>query len=338
VAVYIAPSGATAGSAGVYITYAAHFAAMAHSTNIGAAHPVGGQGEDIDSVLNEKVTNDAVANIQSYAERRGRNAEWAEDAVRESVSITDKEALELNVIDISAADIDDLIAQIDGRTTEVPSGEVTMDLSNYQLEEIEISLVDQFLNIIIHPNIAYLLLTLGGLGLLVEIQNPGAIFPGVFGAIALILGLYAMSVLPISFAGIALLLLAVGFFIAEIKVTSGGLLGAGGVISLILGGFFLIDSVDPVLRVSWSVLITVAVLSALVLFVVARLVAKAHQHRPYTGNEGMIGKVAVVKQPGFVYVDGALWKADFDESFQPGDKVEITGVDKLTLQVRKLQK
>ncbi|MEA3296562.1 MAG: nodulation protein NfeD [candidate division Zixibacteria bacterium] len=334
---YIAPSGARAGSAGVYITYASHFAAMASSTNIGAAHPVSGGGKEVDSVMNEKITNDAVAQIKAAAEKRGRNAEWAEKAVRESVSITDGEALEMGVIDIRATGLDDLLSQIDGRKVDLPHGEKTMTLKDAKTETIETSMVHKLLQIITQPDIAFILFSIGSLGILLELYNPGSIFPGVVGAISLILAFYAFQTLPINYAGLALILLAILLFIAEVKIVSHGLLTIGGLISFFLGGLMLIDTVDPNLQISISVLVTMVICISAAVTVAAWLVIKAARNKPFIGNEGMIGKIAEVRKQDLVFVNGALWKAvsEGGDDLEPGSIVEITGVDKLTLKVRK---
>ncbi len=337
VCIYIAPSGARAGSAGVYMTYAAHFAAMAPSTNIGAAHPVAGDGKEIDSVMNEKVTNDAVAQIRAAAEKRGRNAEWAEKAVRESVSITDNEALEIKVIDLRADNLDDLLAQLDGREAEVPSGKKVMDLGNPEVEKIEATLAQKVLEIISEPEIAFILMSIGGLGIMLELYNPGSILPGVVGVISLLLAFYAFQTLPINFAGLALLLLGVILFIAEIKVVSHGILTIGGLISFFFGGLMLIDTVDPNLQISKSVLITVVACIGVVVALASWLVIKAARHRPFIGNEGLIGKIAEVRGGNMVYVDGALWKIATDVHLNQGEKVEVVAVDSLTLKVKKIE-
>ncbi|MFQ5500121.1 MAG: nodulation protein NfeD, partial [Candidatus Zixiibacteriota bacterium] len=290
VCMYIAPSGARAGSAGVYMTYASHIAAMAPSTNIGAAHPVGGGGEEIDSVMNEKVTNDAVAQIRAAAEKRGRNAEWAEKAVRESVAITDNEALELHVIDLRAENTDDLLEQLDGRTIETVDGDKVLALGNATRKEIPTSFVHRILDLITQPDIAFILMSIGGLGIMLELYNPGAIFPGVIGAISLILAFYAFQTLPINYAGMALLLLSALLFIAEIKIVSHGLLTVGGVVSFFFGGLMLVDTVDPALRISKSLLVTMTAVIGLSMGTVILLYLRAASKRPAVGNEGMIGK------------------------------------------------
>ena len=309
VCLYISPSGARAGSAGVYMTYAAHIAAMAHSTNIGAAHPVAGGGGEIDSVMNEKITNDAVAQIKAAAQKRGRNAAWAERAVRESVSIPDSEALALNVIDVRAKNLDDLLAQIDGKKVELPNGKKKLSLTDPIVEKIEISLVFKILDLITQPDVAFILMSIGGLGIMLELYNPGSILPGVVGAISLILAFYSFQTLPINYAGLALLILAAILFIAEIKVISHGLLTIGGVICLFLGGLMLIDTVDPALKVSLEVLISMAVFVSILMGLASWLLIKDAKSRPFIGNEGMIGRVGEVRSGGFVYVEGALWKA-----------------------------
>ncbi|MFH1686803.1 MAG: nodulation protein NfeD [bacterium] len=338
VAIYIAPSGARAGSAGVYMTYAAHFAAMAPSTNIGAAHPVSGGGQEIDSVMNEKITNDAAAQIRAAAAKRGRNAEWAERAVRESVAITDKEALDSNVIDIRAVDIEDLLAQIDGRETETPDGAKVMALKQARTEHVKISWIYRFLDTITQPDIAFILFSLGSLGLMLELYNPGSILPGVVGAICIILAFYAFQTLPINYAGLALIILAILMFIAEVKIVSHGLLTIGGLISLFLGGLMLVDTVDPGLRVSMGVLVTVVLCVGVVVALAAWLVIKAARRQPFIGQEGMLGKTCEVRKPDFVYVDGALWKAVSADgvALEIGATVEIVGIDKLTLKVKQI--
>jgi membrane-bound serine protease (ClpP class) len=336
VCIYIAPSGARAGSAGVYMTYSAHFAAMAHSTNIGAAHPVSGMGEKVDSVMNEKITNDAVAQIRAAAQKRGRNAEWAEKAVRESVSITDKDALELNVIDIRAEDLEDLLDQLDGREVELPFGKKTVAVKGARTKEIKTSFIHKVLEVITQPDIALILFSIGGLGIVLELYNPGSILPGVVGAISLILAFYAFQTLPINYAGLALIILAMILFIAEIKIISHGLLTVGGLISFFLGGMMLVDTVDPSLQISKSVLITIVICVGVVVMLAAWLVLKASRRQPFIGQEGMVGKIAEVRSNGFVYVDGALWKAVSDEELEVGTNVKIVSVDKLTLKVKRM--
>ena len=336
VCVYIAPLGATAGSAGVYITYSAHFAAMVPTANIGAAHPVSASGEKIDSVMNEKVTHDAAAKIRATAEKWGRNAKWAERAVRESVSLTAHEALDSNVVDIIAPDIDSLLAQIDGRETQLPYGAKKMSLAGAEVEEINPTFAQKVLQLVTKPEILLLLFSLGSLGIVVELYNPGAIFPGVVGAICLILAFYGMQTLPINIAGLALIILAIALWIAEIKVISHGLLFVGGLISFFFGGLMLVDSVDPALKMSLSFLITLTIGLAIIFGLVIWLIIKVHRRGVTVGREVMAGKIAQVKTKDLVYVDGALWKVESDEELVPGTKVEIVSVNGLVLRVKKL--
>jgi membrane-bound serine protease (ClpP class) len=335
VCIYIAPSGARAGSAGVYMTYAANFAAMAPSTNIGAAHPVA-EGAKIDSIMNEKITNDAVAQIRASADRRGRNANWAERAVRESVSITATQALDSNVINCIANDMDDLLRQLNGKETEIPSGKITVNLTMARVVQIRHTFIQKFLEVVTSPDVAFILFSIGGLGIVLELYHPGAILPGVVGAISLILAFYAFQTLPINWAGVALIILAIILFILEIKIVSHGLLTIGGIISLVLGGSMLINTVDPTMRVSYSVLLTMAILIGITLALVIFLVLKVSRSRPFMGQQSLVGKRGVVHPDQFVYVSGALWKAYSDEQLAVGDKVEIVSVDQLTLKVRKV--
>ncbi|HUV31259.1 MAG TPA: nodulation protein NfeD [Acidobacteriota bacterium] len=337
VCMYVAPPGARAGSAGVYMTYASHIAAMAPSTNIGAAHPVYGTSEKVDSVMNEKVTNDAVAQIRAAAEKHGRNADWAERAVRESVSITSTEALEENVIDIVAEDLDDLFEQLDGREVELPWGTKELALANVYTEEIKPTFVQRFLEVITSPDIVLILFSIGIMGIMLELYSPGAILPGVVGTISLLLAFYASQTLPINYAGVGLILLSIVFFIAEIKVVSHGLLTIGGIISFFLGGLMLVDTVDPELKVSMSLLITLAALVGLIMSVVLYLIVKAARNRPFIGHEGFVGKKAEVRRAGYVYLNGALWAAECDEPLEAGMKVEVTGIENLTLKVKRIQ-
>ena len=336
VCVYIAPLGATAGSAGVYITYSAHFAAMVPTANIGAAHPVSASGEKIDSVMNEKITHDAAAKIRATAEKWGRNAKWAERAVRESVSLTAHEALDSNVVDIIAPDIDSLLAQIDGRETQLPYGAKKMSLAGAEIEEINPTFAQKVLQLVTKPEILLLLFSLGSLGIVVELYNPGAIFPGVVGAICLILAFYGMQTLPINIAGLALIILAIALWIAEIKVISHGLLFVGGLVSFFFGGLMLVDSVDPALKMSLSFLITLTIGLAIIFGLVIWLIIKVHRRGVTVGREVMAGKIAQVKTKDLVYVDGALWKVESDEELVPGTKVEIVSVNGLVLRVKKL--
>jgi len=316
VIVYVAPSGSRAGSAGVFITLAAHVAAMAPGTNIGAAHPVTmgmGQQEDTTGTMMEKVVNDAVAYIRSIAQNRDRNADWAESAVRESASITETEALQKNVIDLIAPSSDSLLAMLDGREVDLPMGKRPLELSGVQLEEIPMTWRDRVLDIISDPNVAYILMMLGIYGLFFELYNPGAIVPGVIGGICLILAFFAFQTLPVNVAGILLILLAIVLFLLEIKVTSYGILSIGGAISLILGSVMLIESPIPGLKVSWSVILPVAIGTVAFFALAIGLSVRAQRRQPTTGFEGLVGEIGEVieelKPHGRVKIHGEIWKA-----------------------------
>ncbi len=338
VVVHVWPSGARAGSAGVFITYAAHIAAMATGTNIGAATPVQMEGE-MDSAMAKKVTNDAVANLRSIAEKRGRNQAWVERAIRDGESIQSSDALDSNVVDLIADDMDDLLSKIDGMVVVLKEDSVTLQTKDARTIAIERTFQEEFLEIISNPNIAFILFTLGSLGLAMELYNPGAIVPGVVGGICIILAFFSLQTLPINYSGIALIIFAVILFLLEIKVPSYGILSIGGVISLILGGIFLIDSPAPYLQVSKSVIISVAVFSALFIVFVLRYVVKAQRSKVTTGNEGMVGLSGKVKEKidpeGMVYVAGALWKATADQPLEKGEMVVVTEVDGMSVKVEK---
>ena len=340
VVVYVSPSGARAASAGAFITIAAHVAAMAPGTNIGAAHPVQMGGGEMDEEMAKKVENDAAAYIRSLAERRGRNAKWAEEAVRKSVSITATEAVELKVIDLVANNLDDLLAKIDGRTVETGAGKITLKTDQAKIVEVEMSFRDRILQVITNPTIAYILLILGMAGLYFELSNPGAILPGVLGGISLILAFYAFQTLPINFAGLLLIILGVLLFIAELQVASHGVLTAGGVAAMLLGSLMLVDSPAPFLQISLSAIIGVTAATAGFFIVIIGAAIRAHRRQPATGREGLIGLTGVVKTPlkpeGQIFLRGELWNATCEEPVEPGEKVEVTGIIGLTLNVKKL--
>ena len=338
VVVFVSPSGARAASAGVMITMAADIAAMAPGTNIGAAHPVASGGKEIGETMSEKVTNDMVAYVKSIADKRGRNAEWAEKAVRESVSVTEKEALEQNIIDLVARDIDDLIQQIDGKEI---AEKGTLDLKEAGRKVLQESLRTKILKTISDPNIAYILMMIGLAGLYFELSHPGAIFPGVVGGIALILAFFSFQTLPVNYAGILLIILSIVFFIMEMKIASYGLLSTAGVVSLLLGSLMLFEGEGDSLRLSWQVLIpTITVVSAF--FVgVAGLAFKAQLSKPKTGDRGLVGEIGVVKKKispeGKVFVHGELWFARSDSPLEEGDKVRVIKMDNLVLEVEPLE-
>ncbi|MBI4185890.1 MAG: nodulation protein NfeD [Chloroflexi bacterium] len=346
VVVYVSPSGARSASAGVFITMAAHVAVMAPNTAIGAAHPVslGAEGEQqMSETMQEKVLNDAAAYIRSIAEAHGRNMEWAEKAVRESVSASDREALKLNVIDMIAPDLNTLISQLDGREVTMLGGtKVSLQTQNAVVEVLKMNWVEDLLYTISDPNIAYILMSLAILGITTEIFNPGLIFPGTVGAISLLLAFFSLGVLPVNWAGVLLIVLAFGLFIGEALTASFGLFTMGGIASLVIGSLILFKGGSPLFRVDPWLIATVTILIAgFFAFVVSRVLG-AHHRQPATGREGLIGKPAVVKvalnPEGVVMVKGELWRAISESGpINPGEEVTITNVDGLTLHVNKKQ-
>ncbi len=341
IVVYIAPPGSRAGSAGVFITYAAHIAAMAPSTNIGAAHPVA-MGGDTSQTMIEKVTNDAVAFIRSLAEERGRNVDWAEKSVRESASISEQEALALNVINLIAPTLDSLLTAIDGQKIKTAAGERILNTRAATIVRVEKPLRIKVLEVISDPNIAYILLLIGIYGILFELYNPGLIFPGVAGAISLILAFYALHTLPVNYAGLLLIFLAIVLFLLEIKVPSFGLLTIGGIISLILGSVMLFDSPLPFFRVSWKVIAAATIGTAAFFIFAMGMAIRAQRQKPQTGREGLIGEVGTALENfsrgrGQVRVHGEIWNATGDPTIRKGDTVVIRRMDGLTIQVERNQ-
>ncbi len=341
VIVFVSPTGARAASAGVFITMAAHVAAMSPATNIGAATPVA-MGGTADKTMMKKVENDSAAFIRTVALERGRNAEWAEKAVRQAVAITEREALKLKVIDLVADSLPDLLDKVDGRTIKLPKSTVTLATKGAPLRPIEIGFRDRFLNVITDPNVAYVLMMLGMLGLFFELSNPGVILPGVIGGISLILAFFAFQSLPINYAGLLLILFGIVLLVAEIKIVSHGVLAIGGVVSMALGSLMLFDAPEVGFRVSWWVIgPTVAGTAGLFLFVIAAGV-RALGRPPATGAEGLVGKLATVRErlapEGQVLVAGEIWRAVIDgEPLEPGVQVRIVAVDGLTLRVAKTE-
>ncbi len=340
VIVYVSPSGGRAASAGVFITMAAHIAVMAPGTHIGAAHPVSlGEGKE-SKTMSEKIVNDTVSYIKTIAKTRGRNAEWGEKAVRKSVSITEEEALKLNVIDLISTDLQDLLAKIDGKVIKFDGMTRTLMTKGIKPRPLEMSWRYRFLDIISNPSIAYILLMLGIYGIFFELSNPGSILPGVVGGIFLILAFYALQMLPISYAGLALILFAIILFIAEIKVVSHGLLSVAGVISLFLGSLMLIESPTEYMKISLSVIIpAVAVSGGFFVFAVTKAI-KARLAKPTTGKEGIIGEIGVavtaLSPEGKVAIHGEFWKAESEQPVEPGEKVQVIGIDNLILKVKKI--
>ncbi len=344
VIVFVSPGGSQAASAGVFITLASHIAVMAPGTNIGASHPVSGDGSKMDSTMSEKVTNDAAAFIRSISEKRKRNVKWSEDAVRNSVSITETEALRDSVIDLVANDVNDLLAKIDGREVETSTGKKILNTKNSTIVNFEESWFQKFLGIVSDPNIAYILMMLGVWGIILEFYHPGAILPGVVGAICILLGLYGLHTLPINYAGVLLILLAIILFIAEIKVTSYGMLTVAGIISMFIGSMMLIDSGSPLesaIYISMKVIITTVIIIAGLFALLAWLVVKAHRRKAMTGVSGMIGEIGevfidIINGTGTVKIMGEIWKAASSENIRKGDKVKVIDVKDLTIVVQKV--
>lgn len=341
--VYVAPSGARAASAGVFVTMAAHIAVMAPGTHIGAAHPVtlgGGEGKE-SKTMTDKIVNDTVSFVKSIAKTRGRNVDWAEKAVTKSVSITDEEAVKLNVVDFISPDLQSLLNKIDGKVVKFDGVARTLHTKGIKPQPIQMSWREKLLDIISNPQIAYYLLMLGGMGIFFELSTPGAILPGVVGGIFLILAFYALQVLPVNYAGLALILFGIILFIAEIKVVSHGLLAIGGVISLFLGSLMLFQSPAEYMRLSLSVIVP-AVLVTSGFFIFAMTMAiRARLKKPTTGLEGLIGETGIVAIPlspeGKVSVHGEFWNAVSDQPIEKGEKAKVIGVTHLKLKVKKLE-
>lgn len=340
VVVFVSPSGSRAASAGVFITLAAHVAAMAPGTNIGAAHPVG-IGEKMDKVMAEKATNDAAAYIKSLAERNGRNAKWAEDAVRKSISATEEEALKEKIIDLVSKDLNTLLSDIDGRKARTIMEEKTLKTANANVIREEMGFRHKILNLISDPNIAYILMLLGFYGLFFELTNPGAIFPGVMGGICLILAFYAFQTLPVNYAGLLLILLAIILFILEVKIVSHGVLTIGGVIAMIIGSLMLFESPAPFMKLSLSLMLPAVIITVLFFTIVLRLAYKAYRRKPVTGAEGLIGvegiaNTNITKDGGMVLLHGEIWSAYSDEPVLKGEKIIVESVSGLKVKVKKI--
>ncbi len=339
VIVYISPSGAHAGSAGVFITLAANIAVMAPGTNIGAAHPVSLQGTP-DTIMNAKGTNDAAAFIRTIAEKRKRNIEWAEDAVRNSVSITDEEAIEKNVIDYIANDDRELLMQVDGKKIEVNGAVKILQTKNAHIESEQMGFFQKILDRLSDPNIAYLLMMIGFYGILFELFNPGSIFPGIVGVISLIFAFYSMSSMPVNYAGLSLIIFGICLFLLEIKIVSHGLLTIGGIISVLLGSLFLFRSspAENFVSVSWTVIASATSLTALFFLFVVGMGLKAQRSRPAAGIETFIGKKGVVIRildpQGSVKVNGEIWNAvSLSGNIATGENIVVREIKNLTLYV-----
>ena len=358
---YVAPSGAHAASAGTYILYACNIAAMAPGTNLGAATPIelGGAPEpspapaprqapdDSDDEqpepakppagMHDKMVNDAVAYIRSLAQLRGRNADWAEKAVREAASLSASEALDANVIDLIARDLDDLLVKIDGRTVEVAGGERTIETADAAVVILEPDWRTELLGLITNPNVAYILMLIGIYGIILEFYNPGIVFPGVTGAISLLLALYAFQVLPVNYAGLALIGLGLALMVSEMLLPSFGALGIGGIVAFVVGSIMLMDTDAPGFGISWQVVGGVSLTAASLLLLMMWMLARSQRRPVVTGEEQMIGSRARVVdwhgQEGRVHVHGEVWRARGPAGLAPGQAVEVNAIEGLTLEV-----
>ncbi|MDD9859359.1 MAG: nodulation protein NfeD [Nitrospira sp.] len=341
IVVYVSPTGGRAASAGVFLTLAAHVAAMAPGTNIGAAHPVAMGGGEMDEVMKAKVENDAVAYVHSIAERRGRNIEWAERAVKKSVSATSTQAKELGVIDLVASDLDDLLAQLDGWELALGEHPVTLQTQNTRVRDFPMGWRLETMQAISDPNIAYVLMTIGTVGLIAELYSPGAILPGVVGAISLILAFYSLQTLPVNYAGALLFILGIVMLMLEITVTSYGVLALGGTTAMILGSLFLINRDFPYYQISWSVMLPVFTLAIIVTWLVIQFGVQALRTRTRTGNEGMVGLTGLAKTDldpqGKIFVQGEIWNAVSSSPVPEGQPIQITHLDGLTAHVKPVE-
>ena len=340
VVVYVAPSGGGATSAGVFVTMAANIAAMAPGTNIGAAHPVTGGGQDIGGDMREKVENFTVSLGRTIAQQRGRNVEWAEKAVRESVSVTEQEAVKLKVVDLIASDVSDLLVKVDGRRVEIQGRPVVLHTANAVVQGYDMRLRQRVLDVIANPNVAYLLMMAGMLGLYVEFTSPGVVFPGAAGVICLLLAMAALQVLPINYTGLALVAVGAAMLGAEAFLPTFGIIGVAGIVAFVLGSLLLFDTPDSTVRVNrWLIAATALTLGA-VTAVIGWLVIRTQRRRSSVGAEGMIGErgeVRRVQTPGKVkvFVRGEYWDGDSDEPLEVGDAVEVSAVNGLRLRVRR---
>ena len=340
--VYVYPPGSRAASAGVFIAYAAGVAAMAPTTHLGAAHPVGvgGGGGQEDKTMIAKVTNDAVAQIRGFAARHGRNADWAEKAVRESVSITEAQALQLHVIDVVAPDPRALLDKIDGREVLTGSGTRRLHTRGARLVDIPMDVTEQFLELLSDPNVGFILMTVAIYGIIFELSNPGSVFPGVIGGLALILALASFAVLEVNVAGVILIGFSLILFIADIKVPSHGVLTAGGIASFVIGSLLLTERQAPFLRISLTLIVTMGALTAVFFGFAVGAGIRAQRRKVTTGREGLVGAVGVARSQlnpeGTVFVQGEIWTAESVDGVIPaGSRVRVTQVEGLRLRVKK---
>jgi len=341
VVVYISPSGSQSASAGAIITLASHVAAMAPGTNIGAAHPVNVGGGSTDETMQEKMENDAAAFARSLALKNNRNADWADSVVRNSISATEQEALEEGVIEIIADNPSELLDKLHGRKVSTESGEYLLDTKSCEIERIKLSFKYKLLSMLVNPSLAYILLMLGFYGIYFELSNPGAVFPGVLGGICLLLAFTAFQYLPINYAGIALIGLALILFFLEFKVQSYGALTIGGIIAMLLGSLMMIDSTEQIFQISLRVIIPVVFFSSVLTVIILGLVIKGHKKQVTTGIEGMIGErielTARMIDNGTLFLRGEYWRFTSSTDLEPGDKVKVISIDNLVLKVELCQ-
>ena len=341
--VYVSPPGGRAASAGVFITLASNIAAMAPGTNIGAAHPVVMGGEEIDEEMKAKMENDAAAYIKTIAEKRGRNAEWAEKAVRESVSITEQEAIEIGVIEFIANDVGELIEIINGVRVTTASETRVLKTKDAEIIPVKMTFKDLFLHSLTNPNVAYILLFLGIYGILGEFSNPGSFFPGIVGGISLILAFVAFQSIPINYGGFILITFGIVLFILEIYTPTFGVLTAGGVTSLILGSFMLSKATAPFLRISLGLIISMSLATAAFFVFALSKGIKIQWKKPVTGREGLLGKVGIAKTnltpEGTIFVHGERWQASTEgEKIKEGEEVKVLEIKGLNLIVKKYER
>jgi len=344
VIVYVAPSGSRAASAGAFITMAAHVAAMAPGTNIGAASPVNMGGGGMDKTMKKKVTNDAAAYIRSLAEAHGRNADIGEKFVRKGDSISETEAVKEKVVDLLADDLPGLLKAVDGRVVKTAAGEKTLVTAGLKIEHVEMTWRQKFFDTLANPNVAYILMMLGFYGLFFELSNPGAILPGVIGAICIILAFYSLQALPISMAGVLLILLALVLFVLEIWVTSFGVLTIGGITALIIGSLMLIESPEEYMRISLSVIVPSAIFTAAFFTLIVGAAIRAQFRKLHTGEETMIGRTGTAEtdllpgKTGHIMLEGEIWSAaPQDGVIKRGDKVEVVAYSGLTITVKEVK-
>ncbi|HTG82453.1 MAG TPA: nodulation protein NfeD [Geobacteraceae bacterium] len=338
VAVFVTPAGARAASAGALIGLAADILVMSPGTNIGAAHPVS-VGEAPDKVMQEKILNDMEAYVEGVARKRGRNTEVARTMVRASSSLSAEKALEAGIVDLLAADRGELLKKLDGRLIHRDGKDLPLKLAGVRVESYGMNVRERILNAVSNPNVAYVLMMLGFLGLFFELSNPGVILPGVIGGISLILAFFAFQTLPVNYAGMLLIIFALILFIAEIKIVSHGMLAVGGVVSMVFGSLLLFESPEPYLRLSWWVIVTTVLVTTLFFLVAVTKAVQAHRRRPVSGSEGLVGETgsadSLLAPEGKVFVRGEYWKAWSEERIEAGEKVVVVAVEGMRLRVEK---